>query len=60
MFHCSHKLRIPKYKNRVRFRTFVRKVHIFFNMVRDEQKPLLDEVAKELKLTGINVNGRIL
>lgn len=58
VFHHSDKLRVPNFKNKARFRKFVTDVSIFFNCVTEEQKPLLIEVAKDLKLKG-NVNGRI-
>lgn len=60
VFHHSHKLRVPDYKNKVRFRQFVEKVNIFFNCVREDQKPMLKIIAKELKLEGKNINGRVL
>ena len=58
VFPHSAKLRVPDYKNKSRFRKFVRDVRIFFNCVSEEQLPLLNEIARELKIVGENINGR--
>ena len=60
VFHHSHKLRVPKFKNKAKFRKFLFDVKIFFNCVTAEQKPYLDELCKDLKITGKKLNGRTL
>ena len=60
VIHHSAKLRVPDFSNKVKFRKFVLDVHIFFNCVTPEQEVLMRKITSELKLTGINVNGRIL
>jgi len=59
VFHYSYKLRVPDFKNKARFRQFVEKVNIFFNCVTEDQKPLLKIVAKDLRIEGKTINGRI-
>lgn len=60
VFRHSNKLRVPNYKNKAKFRRFVEVVQIFFNCVSPDQEHYLKIVGRELKLSGKNVNGRVL
>lgn len=56
-FGHSHKLRVPKVKNKVKFRKFILDVHIFFNVVPEALVPKAQALLRHVKLFDTTING---
>ncbi len=56
-FAHSHKLRVPKVKNKAKFRKFIVDVQIFLNVVPDELRPKAQELLRHVKLFNTTING---
>ncbi len=57
-FEHSHKLRVPKVSNKVKFRKFIVDTVIFLNVVPDHLKPKAQELLRHVKLFNTPINGR--
>jgi hypothetical protein len=57
-FGYSHKLRVPKINNKVKFREFLNDCPIFVNCVSEKLQKDFREMLRYLKMYGVKINGK--
>ena len=57
MFEYSSKLRVPKIKNKVKFRKFLKDCPIFVNMIEEHQQEKFRTLLRYIKLYRTKING---